>query len=59
MDAVKCIEAWFAVPDISREKVVRPSHRWEMAKSAVSERAACIRVACQAAGNIESCGLHA
>ena len=30
------------------EKVARPSHRWAMAKRAVSERGASVRVACQA-----------
>jgi len=35
--------------------VVRPSHRREMAKRAVSERGACIRVACQAFAISESC----
>ena len=35
--------------------MVRPSHRREMAKRAVSERGACIRVACQAFAISESC----
>jgi putative transposase len=35
--------------------VVRPCHRREIAKRAVSERGACIRVACQAFGISESC----
>jgi len=62
MDAVKRVEAGFAVPDIcrdrvggARKKVVRPSHRREMAKRAVSECGVCIRVACQAFAISESC----
>ncbi len=37
------------------EKVMRPSRRREMAKKAVTERDACIRVACEAFRISESC----
>ncbi len=43
------------VAEALEKKVVRPSHRREMAKRAVSERGTCIRVACQVFAISESC----